>query len=107
MSRLTDRRKEKKRGWQYKNGNIKSMTNKLGQLEDIEEELGVDLVKVFNALKNGIESDDGNHYRCMIYFDEDIFGRKNYMLQTEIGMNYYPKHYGKIWALTKEDLENE
>ena len=27
--------------------------NKLGQLEDIEEELGIDLVTLFKALKNG------------------------------------------------------
>lgn len=82
-----------------------SVMNKLGQLEDIEEELGIDLITLFKALKNGIwlkdEKDQFIPYHCLLRDDfilvlyEDIY-KKEYLL----------KDYGKTWALTKEELFN-
>ena len=77
--------------------------NKLGQLEDIEDELGIDLITLFKALKNGIwvkdKKDQWLPYHCLLRDDfifvlyEDIY-KKEYLL----------KDYGKTWALTKEEL---
>lgn len=74
------------------------------QVKDIEEELGIDLITLFKALKNGIwlkdKKDQYMSYHCLLRDDfilvlyEDIY-KKEYLL----------KDYGKTWALTKEELE--
>lgn len=85
--------------------------DKLGRLEDLEEELGIDLITLFIALKNGV------YYR----FDKrsEITKMKKPMLRviddelcliapkwiTTTWMNVKLKDYGKTWALTKEELE--
>ena len=88
---------------------INNITNKLGKLEDIEEELGIPLEVLFNALKDGI-------YR----FYEEFEDEPPYIYYTEIDVVcceedkwlfvcgndiYYLKDYGKTWALTREELE--
>ena len=112
--------------------NLEDGTNeqidKLGRIEDIEEKLGIDIVTLFKALENGfyvrkfvIENDEYADYReiwdqlnqdivqigCTKYFrfrhwyetiEVDKFG--NYI-------EVWLKDYGKSWALTKEELENE
>jgi len=86
---------------------------KLGQLEDIEEELGIDLItllKVWDAVlqkeylwtkydneldeTNDIEIGDEMNGLLYIYFYWS--GGKHLVL--------YLKDYGKTWALTKEEL---
>ena len=82
--------------------------NKLGQLEDIEEELGIDLATLINVLKNGIYDKQGKYYYPHLEYLDDEY-RKEWILVEEQG-DYRPnlwfhfKDYGKIWALTKEDL---
>ena len=80
-----------------------NIVDKLGQLEDIEDELGIDLIILFKALKNGFYTKNA-HYtgnemginvidKCLCnekWRDRDIFNFKD---------------YGKTWALTKEELE--
>lgn len=91
--------------------------DKLGQLEDIEEELGIELSVLFKAIKNGVWVwNDKKHTE---YFKDKVYGFTNYKTKdglTEyktktfrlIGVDYYEmKDYGKTWALTKEELENE
>ncbi len=96
-----------------------AMYRKLKSLEDIEEELGCTLEVVFKALKNGqviykhivglenpkttLESHkiveisfDGTNYGLWIYGNG--YGEEFYV---------YTKDYGKTWAFTKEDLEND
>ena len=82
--------------------------NKLGQIEDIEEELGIDLITLLKALKNGIYANDGDtwngdelsvsfEHKCLFFeWDngEGIHHRED----------FYFKDYGKTWALTKEEL---
>ena len=45
--------------------------NKLGQIEDLEDELGCSLETLFNALKNGIDMDgDGTLIKPKLYYDD-------------------------------------
>ena len=113
MSRLTKKRKDGLYDNSY--GVCDEEACKLGQLEDIEEELGIDLITLFKAMKQGI------------YYKEEVWGKmfsgfssiiylslkdKCLMEECDDGSihdsiyyhNYYFKDYGKTWALTKEEL---
>lgn len=80
--------------------------NKLGQLEDLEEELGIDLLTLFKALKDGIEVGNDKMRVCvknckLIYRKEDneyAFIYDYYLIKL--------KDYGKTWWLEKPK-ENE
>jgi len=78
---------------------------KLGQLEDIEDELGIDLTILFSALKKGIYAKDYGRFNVSSidlidgYID---FKRKNKKPYIHCA---YLKDYGKTWALTKGELE--
>ena len=108
--------------------------NKLGKLEDIEEELGVSLEAIFKAYKVGIWTKGGYYDAC--YLDANpVFVKGK---ELHIGFNWYLqydnedldnsfqeedalclfsmeyedkiyctrlKDYGKTWALTREELE--
>ena len=79
---------------------------KLDQLEDIEDELGIDLIILFKAIRNGFYDNEGNYYQSYDY-SIDIEG--NCLRETfEDYMNsksFYFQDYGKTWVLTKEELE--
>ena len=73
---------------------------KLGQLEDIEEELGIDLITFFKIY---------NTYHFYIKGKEYQFKIRHYQKHgIMVGTNkprYLPfKDYGKTWALTMEEL---
>lgn len=95
---------------------VADIYNKLGQLEDIEEELGIDLITLFKALKYGayikgeidymygfkssqkinrVYVDNMNRYHIECYTDSF----------THISCLLPFKDYGKTWALTREELE--
>ena len=85
--------------------NLDPIVNKLGKLEDIEEELGIDLIKLIECIRNekGIwkrENGDGKliNTRCMLTCE---FG---YWRVYDKETVYNLKDYGKTWALTKEEL---
>lgn len=131
MNRLTLKDDE----YWVKSDNQNKAIQKLGQLEDIEEELGIDLITLFKALKNGIWSKGGWYEPC--YLDaEPVFikpedlriGKTWYSQQNSenddsshfieknklclFDMDYEVEQhivkvcdYGKTWALTKEELE--
>lgn len=96
---------------------------KLGQLEDIEEELGIDLITLFKALKEGIvEAQDLKYEQEYRTFPALIWTKPTDNFKyTEYEKNYegfclYDEHYGnyfyfvdykKTWSLRKEDLEDE
>lgn len=90
----------------YFNATIK-IVNKLGQLEDIEEELGIDLITLFKALKYGVFVVESNER--FIVDDEierldvsnGVFTTHNEYLELEF------KDYGKTWALTTKELMEE
>lgn len=78
--------------------------DKLGQLEDIEEELGIDLIILLTAiLKTGAYFKTLGH--CYIGFDLiEQDSKDDWYLDMTNGV-YYFKDYGKTWALTKEELK--
>ena len=93
-----------------------AIVEKLGQLEDIEEELGVSLamfIKIFKASCSGqtvfVKHDSDGDYERTIY---KVYLSNKYngvLLSTIKGgallTDYKLKDYGKTWALTKEELE--
>lgn len=94
-------------------GNSRRITNdriynKLGELEDLEEELGISLPILFKAFKNGIivesdgEKDELDGWRLSISFEQKCFVFTNFWGKFGI----YFEDYGKTWRL-KEDLKSE
>ena len=107
-------------GHRYEHDSFRDIYCKLQDLEDIEEELGIDLYTLFKILKHGqlickfipmydrkktilvsrkINSlyYDGCYYRLEI--DED--GDDGYIIEYDP----YIKDYGITYALTREELE--
>lgn len=88
---------------------LEKVYTKLGQLEDIEEELEIDLIKYLKAIRqqkvwvlyNGkiITTD-------VVYWTSDIFNKLYLWFIDGEPMVVSCEDYGKIWALTKEELEN-
>ena len=118
MSRLTSRN--------YKNTTLELESCKpylkLGQLEDLEEELGIDLITLFKALKDGIwsrifgeiekiTSDENCHLvidRNSNPEDDGFWILDYYDIRDSRGVSihtWFINDYGKTWALTKEELE--
>lgn len=87
------------------------LTNKLGQLEDIEEELGIDLDTLFKALKNGIwvkySSAIIEHKTWYVHLTGHYIGWKENsgsLYDNDRVENRPLKDYGKTWSLNKEEL---
>ena len=87
---------------------------KLQQLENIEEKLGIDLITLFKAInsKSIFTKYDGKISEHI----EDNYNERDWYMQDEIVYFYWEdgshlcfefKDYGKTFALTKEELENE
>lgn len=81
---------------------------KLGQLEDIEEELGIDLVTLFKAYSNGfyVKGEEEKQYidfenplNAVAFKNREMFYGHKWTYQY-VKLN----DYGKTWALTKEEL---
>ena len=94
---------------------IEEAVDKLGELEDIEDELGIDLITLFKALKTNkifIKADyNGESIMPCNCFSLNLNGCADYYFSCQYGVVnedydfYYTKDYGKTWALTKEELE--
>ena len=103
-----ERRKEEYNEWSKKDDMLYNAIQKLGQLEDIEEELGIDLILFFKVLKSEnlywkwedgkIREADGKSFN----FEKKTIDLYNDSWERFIG---YIADYGKTWALTKEELE--
>lgn len=109
MERLTKRDED---GYMHKIGECSLIDcyNKLGRLENIEDELGVSLEVLFKALKNGIyrfyeEFEDEPPYirfaDVSIGYDED---NNTWVFECSNLDIYDLKDYGVTWALTREEL---
>ena len=90
------------------------MRNKLGQLEDIEEKLNIDIptfFEIMNANEIVVRHDDKLLYipSCVIRWESVLRGHICVILDesqySTLYGNYYFKDYGKTWALTREELE--
>lgn len=79
---------------------FKPCINKLGQLEDIEEKLNFDLITLLKALRNGIYViKDG-------YIEYDSIANSEFETYCN-ELNILFSDYGKTWALTRKELEEE
>lgn len=88
--------------------------SKLQYLEDIEEELGIDLITLFKALKNGLyykfRPEDRKISRMKVPMLRIINGEYCWICpkwMTTTWMSVKVKDFGKTWALTREKLEND
>ena len=88
---------------------FKEEITKLGQHEDIEEELGIDLVTFFKIRKHC------NDRKPIFIKDKDGITKSSCRVELcyksvavytgDYGADLYPlKDYGKTWALTREEL---
>lgn len=88
-----------------------SVLNKLGQLEDIEEELGCDLITLFKALKHGffVKKDTINEGLISLVKAKDIrsIDLVTHNIYFNVNNLVFFENYGKTWALTKEELKEE
>ena len=105
MSRLTSHN--------YEHDLFKDIYCKLRQLEDIEEELGIDLIKVVELCKQvnskkvvytkekwGIDT-----LKIQDELDIELFNHRLYGNERGIYVSLDLYNYGITWALTKEELE--
>ena len=113
MERLT----EKRDGFYYDTDEciVSNCSQKLGPLEDIEEEISIDLTLLFKALKNGVYY-FGNQGQLI---HDYVWLINNYIstgVPDKISFSFMTfseklilvfKDYGKTWALTREELEDE
>ena len=90
--------------------------DKLGKLEDIEEELGIDLITLFDIDKQlntkkeiwfKIEDEIEENLRFDSYYIIDLKHKAFVKIEYEPLDYLYFKDYGKTWALTKEELEDD
>lgn len=99
--------------YRLKNENLSTKLDsihKLGQLEDIEEELGIDIITLYKAATCGICVREHNTDEQEITFENVVIDFDNHLLlfkfpREEIGKGRSFSGYGKTWALTKEELE--
>ena len=88
--------------------------NKLGQLEDVEKELGIDLLTLFKVFTNGVyfrvnpvEGIKFDNFQRGCEFDKQtIIGldENGYYFVVARPFKCYLKDYRKTWALTEEEL---
>lgn len=104
MERLTRKIMEYE---QIKDSN--ACVDKLGKLEDIEEEFGIDLITLFKAVMNGFwyKNQCGYHRVDDYEYVIDLESSRLIQLYEEDGEIFYFEDYGKEWALTREELEND
>lgn len=89
------------------------MYDKLFELENIEEELGIDLISAVNICKKVNnqkyvyvkESYGINKLTISDNLDVELFNHRLYANSRGIETSLDLKNYGKLWALTKEKLE--
>lgn len=92
-----------------KNVKKRECYNKLGQLEDIEGEIGFDLITLFKALDDGIYVSEQNAENEIVW-EEVGLNIHNKTLdfkypRKEIGKGRPLSMFGKTWALTRGELE--
>lgn len=109
--RLTDNefhtKESKERVCYVEEPRLQAIYDKLFDLEDIEDELGIDLITLFKALKQGIWIKKWlkEKYPLALMRRDYCGGTTKYFVfinnkEKEIKL----KDYGKTWALTREEL---
>lgn len=77
--------------------------SKLVKIEDIEEELGIELVTLFKALDEGFYDRNGRYVDAVLYCG--LSGWYLCDIRNLLGDRYFLKDYGVTWALKKSELE--
>ena len=112
--------------WITTKKNDTAIYEKLKSLEDIEEELGIDLITLFKALKDGfyIKYNDkivhilpDKHITINFWYKTiNVFIPPKFFIDCKKGADYLSEtideeywfnDYGKTWALTRAELEDE
>ena len=99
-------------------GYYQECCDKLGQLEDLEEKLGIDLITLINIFDKGfyawVKDEDHEEPYLFHFYARDLelcTEGKSLIVYDECSEAVYGeydfKDYGKIWALTEEELEDE
>ena len=85
---------------------------KIKELEDIEQEIRIDLITLFKALKSHIYVKNTQGIRCEGYWSKACltFGFHEvqgwfFTYKARGCPIFFIKDYGKTWALRKEELE--
>ena len=99
----------------YEHDLFKDIYCKLELLENIEEELGIDLIKAVelckqvNSKKVVYIKDEYGIYPIKILnnLDIELFNHRLYKNSSGVYVSLNLYDYGKTWALTKEELEDE
>ena len=104
MNRLTEKASDFKIYGHYQcNGNA---IDKLGQYEDLEEEIGIDLITLFKATQQGIWM---KRNKVFYFFDNLIVDFKHKCLVQIVSndeVETFPfDAYGEDWVLTREELK--
>jgi hypothetical protein len=103
--------------------NMYPVYSKLSKLEDIEEELGIDLGRLLKLLSRLLEFDESDRLYCKFkdrilvgYFisaltlkklDIGVKGAEINSVFDYDSLTFGLSDYGKTWAFTKEELEND
>lgn len=97
---------------EFDGGELIRANQKLGPLEDIEEELGIDLLTLYKALTNGIYvravAEGGFEHFTWINGKWNFIDKENKCLNSFLDAHphkLYFSDYGDVWAVTKEELE--
>lgn len=110
MSRLEDVFEKELKLYQK---DIREAYRELRKYTLLEEELGIDLITLFKALKDGIwyKCINGNLYRipysCLNLSYSDTYGLWVEYHKYLDGLRIHLKDYGKTWALSRNDLEEK
>lgn len=94
--------------------NSNACVDKLGKLEDIEEELGIDLILSLNICKKANsqkyvymkESYGISKHTFLGDLDVELLNHRLYANRCGVWISLDLKEYGKEWSLTREELEN-
>lgn len=99
---------------QWDGNELFDANQKLGPLEDIEEDLGIDLLTLFKALTDGIyvRAVDEGGFEHFVH----VSGKWNFIDTENKCLNSYLdphphklyfKDYGDIWAVSEKELGSE
>lgn len=90
--------------------NVARLLQIIGEYEELEEELGISLVILLKAKKVYFKYFSGDEikesYRVHFDITRNILIVYEYP-EDEFGNGFSLKEYGKTWALTREELEDE
>ena len=86
--------------------NYYDLVHKLGVLEDLEEELGIDLIILFKALKQKYVFHEENLKIELLglHIKSDELYLYGFVEDTMHAVYLKLKDYGKIWTMTKEEF---